>query len=88
MAEVRLTRVVSIDIKPACLLFGESLFTYQYFPKDVCGFKSFREKVSVQFSGGMNCVVGENGSGKTNTLDGTSIFKHNTKQTAAHCDYG
>ena len=64
--------------------------------KEVCGFKSFRENVSVEFTGGMNCVVGkiygflmpsqtrphlfsalwlagENGSGKTNTLDGNFL---------------
>ena len=41
--------------------------------KEVCGFKSFRENVSVEVTGGMNCVVGENGSGKTNTLDGNFL---------------
>lgn len=36
---------------------------------DIVGFKSFANRVSVEFSGGVTAVVGPNGSGKSNITD-------------------
>ncbi|MDD2483858.1 MAG: chromosome segregation protein SMC [Eubacteriales bacterium] len=41
-----------------------------YFKKiDIQGFKSFAEPVSIEFHGGITCIVGPNGSGKSNISD-------------------
>ena len=36
---------------------------------EISGFKSFREKVVVDFSAGVNAIVGPNGCGKSNIVD-------------------
>ena len=36
---------------------------------EIVGFKSFRDKVSVDLSDGMTCIVGPNGCGKSNVVD-------------------
>jgi chromosome segregation protein len=41
-----------------------------YFKRiDMHGFKSFAEPVSIEFHGGITCIVGPNGSGKSNISD-------------------
>ena len=35
---------------------------------EISGFKSFREKVVVDFSSGVNAIVGPNGCGKSNIV--------------------
>lgn len=41
-----------------------------YFKRiDMHGFKSFAEPVSIEFRGGITCIVGPNGSGKSNISD-------------------
>src|SRR5690554_4983925 len=36
---------------------------------EIVGFKSFRDRVSVDISDGMTCIVGPNGCGKSNVVD-------------------
>lgn len=36
---------------------------------DICGFKSFADRVSLSFSDGITTVIGPNGSGKSNIVD-------------------
>ena len=36
---------------------------------EIAGFKSFRDKVSIDFSKGISAVVGPNGCGKSNIVD-------------------
>ena len=37
---------------------------------EICGFKSFGERIKIDFTGGITSIVGPNGSGKSNILDG------------------
>ena len=48
------------------------------------GFKSFQRKTSIPFYKGLTAVVGENGNGKSNILDGISfVFGKRSSQLRA-----
>ncbi len=36
---------------------------------EIYGFKSFADKIAIEFNGGVNCIVGPNGCGKSNVAD-------------------
>lgn len=36
---------------------------------EIYGFKSFADKIDIEFNGGVNCIVGPNGCGKSNVAD-------------------